>query len=166
VAIVVRLQLFLFQPAQINMETSRTIPNIWYRSKPITEPSTADEAIRERGTLHIGPDSLHFKGPQTDLTIRNVEAVEYGVHGTMMNPSVHVRYLDGESSRSAYFTDGRAGGYAGLYGGTRKLAESMQHLGSVRYDDAQSNRSRRLWTMAIVILVLIFVIRMLLSMAR
>jgi hypothetical protein len=144
------------------MEPSRTIPNIWYRSKPVTEPSSADTFIRERGTLHIGPDSIHFQGPQTDLTIGNVESVEYGVHGTMMNPSVHVRYLDEQTSQSAYFTDGRAGGYAGLFGGTRKLAEDMQHLGSITFDDTKSNRSRRLWTWAILILVLIFVVRILL----
>jgi hypothetical protein len=144
------------------MEPSRTIPNIWYRSKPVTEPSAADASIRERGTLHIGPDSIHFKGPQTDLTIRNVVAVEYGVHGTMMNPSVQVRYLDGEESQSAYFTDGRAGGYAGLFGGTRQLAESMRHLGTIAFDDAASSRSRRLWTWAILVLLLIVVVRIVL----
>ena len=103
------------------MEPTRTFNSVWYRSKPVTESTRAGPFTRERGRLVVEGDAIRFEGPTARVALRNIEAVEYGVHGTMSNPSIHVRYREGDEPRSAWFTDGRAGGYAGMFGGTRRL---------------------------------------------
>jgi hypothetical protein len=102
------------------MEQPRTFNSIWYRDKPATESTKADPFIRERGRLIVEADALRFEGPRTSVGLRDIEAVEYGVYGTMSNPTLQVRYRDGGEVRQAWFTDGRLGGYSGMFGSWRR----------------------------------------------
>jgi hypothetical protein len=124
------------------MDQPHTFDSIWYREKPVTESTRADPFVRERGRLVVEGDRLRFEGKQTKVAIRDIEAVEYGVFGTMTNPSIQVRYRDGGEVRHAWFTDGRLGGYSGMFGGTRQLAQAMSHLGPVAFDDEKSRASQ------------------------
>lgn len=121
----------------------RTFDSIWYRSKPVTESTKADPFIRERGRLVVEEDAIRFEGPGTRVVLRDVEAVEYGVHGSMTHPSVHVRYRDGGEPRSAWFTDGRLGGYSGMFGGTRRLAQVLGRVAPATFDDDGAGRSQK-----------------------
>ena len=145
------------------MDPHRTFDGIWYREKPVTESSRADPFIRERGRLVIEGDALHFQGRSTSVVMRGIEAVEYGVHGSMTNPSVHVRYRDGGEARSAWLTDGGMGGYAGMFGGTRRLAEALSHLGPTTFHDAGASKSQKRLAMILGAIVLLFLVRMLRS---
>lgn len=125
------------------MQPARTFDRIWYRSKPATESTRADPFTRERGRLVVEGDAIRFEGKTTNLVLRDVEAVEYGVHGTMTNPSVHVRYREDGEPRSAWFTDGRWGGYAGMFGGTRRLAQALGELGHATFDDERAGSEQK-----------------------
>lgn len=138
------------------MGPARAYDDIWYRAKPATESTRADPFTRERGTLVVGQDAVRFEGKTTNFTLRNIEALEYGVHGTMTSPSLHVRYRDGGQARSAWFTDGGMGGYAGMFGGTRRLAQEMSHLAPTTYDDAGAGKMQKRMAYILLILVLVF----------
>jgi hypothetical protein len=143
------------------MDSPHTFDGIWYRAKPATESSRADPFLRERGRLVVEGDAIRFEGPKTTLVMRDIEAVEYGVHGSMTNPSVQVRYRDGGEARSAWLTDGGLGGYAGVFGGTRRLAQALSHLGPTTYEDAGAGASQKRLAMILGALVLLFLLRVL-----
>jgi hypothetical protein len=136
------------------MEPTRTFDHIWYRSKPVTESSRADPFTRERGRLIAEGDTIRFEGKTTRLVMRNVEAVEYGVYGTMANPSVLVRYREDGEPRSAWLTDGGLGGYAGMFGGTRRLAQALGVVAPASFDDAGAGvmQKRMLYLLLAIIL--------------
>lgn len=141
------------------MDKPRAFKGIWYRSKPVTESSKADPFIRERGLLAVTEDAITFEGPRTQVVMRGVEAVEYGVHGSMTNPSVHVRYRENGESRSAWLTDGGFGGYAGMFGGTRRLAEALSHLAPTTFEDQGASRSQKRLALIIGGIVLAGIVR-------
>lgn len=143
------------------MDPPRTFDGIWYRTKPVTESSKADPFIRERGRLVVEGDAIHFQGPKTTVEMRGIEAVEYGVHGSMTNPSVHVRYRDGGEARSAWLTDGGMGGYAGMFGGTRRLAQALGHLGPTTFQHEAAGASQKRLALIIGAIVLFFLLRVL-----
>lgn len=94
----------------------------------------------------MGPDGLRYEGGKTPLVICDILAVDYGVHGSNFNPSVRVRYRDDPRTRSAYFEDGRAFGYAGfLSDGTRRLAEAIPHSGVTRIETKAADKNKREW---------------------
>lgn len=141
------------------MDLPRTFDSIWYRDKPVTESRKADPFVRERGRLVVEADALRFEGKTAKVLLRDVEAVEYGVFGTMTNPSIQVRYRDGGEVRHAWFTDGRLGGYSGMFGGTRQLAQSMSHLGPTGFDD-EASRASQLTKLAIIGGIVLLFIRL------
>ncbi len=138
------------------MDMSRTFNSIWYRAKPVTESTRADPFIRERGRLVVDGDEIRFEGAKTSVVMRGIEAVEYGVHGSMTNPTVHVRYREDGEPRSAWLTDGGLGGYAGMFGGTRRLAQA---LGATTFDDAAASRSQKALALVLAGIVLFFIKR-------
>lgn len=141
------------------MEQPLTFDSIWYREKPVTESSRADPFTRERGQLVVEGDAIRFAGKKLNVVLREIEAVEYGVYGSMTNPSVHVRYRDGGEARSAWFTDGALGGYSGMFGGTRRLAEALSHLGPTTFEDEGASRSQKRLVWILGGLVLLFIVR-------
>jgi hypothetical protein len=141
------------------MEEPLTFDTIWYREKPATESSRADPFTRECGQLVVEQDAIRFEGKKVNVVMREIEAVEYGVHGSMTNPSVHVRYRDGGEARSVWFTDGGLGGYAGMFGGTRRLAEALSHLGPTTFEDEGASRSQKRLAWILGGMVLLFIVR-------
>lgn len=141
------------------MDQPRTFTGIWYRSRPATESSKADPFVRERGSLAVTGDTLTFRGPGTQVVMHGIEAVQYGVHGSMNNPSVHVRYRENGEPRSAWFTDGGMGGYAGMFGGTRRLADALSHLAPTTFDDARASQVQKRLAWLLAGLVLLFIVR-------
>jgi hypothetical protein len=145
------------------MGPARAFDSVWYRAKPATESSRADPFTRERGTLVVGPGALRFEGPKLTLAMQEIEAVEYGVHGTMTNPSVHVRYRENGEPRSAWFTDGGMGGYSGMFGGTRRLAQELGHLAPVTFDDEGAGKMQKRLAIIIGVMILLFLTQVLRS---
>ena len=105
----------------------------------------AEAFDRKSGRLAVGPDGLRYEGTETPLIIQEIESVDYGVHGANFNPSVRVRYRDGGESKEAYFEDARYFGYAGFFGGTKRLAESIQHPGETVVDTGAADANKKLW---------------------
>lgn len=141
------------------MEPARTFNSIWYRSKPVSESTRADPFTRERGRLIAEGDTIRFEGKTTQLVMRNVEAVEYGVYGTMTNPSVHVRYREDGESRSAWLTDGGFGGYAGMFGGTRRLAQALGGAAPATFDDTGAGKMQKRMLYLVVAIILAGIVR-------
>jgi hypothetical protein len=141
------------------MDTPLTFDCIWYRARPARESSRADPFLRENGQLLVEGDAIRFQGPKNTVVMRGIEAVEYGVHGSMTNPSVHVRYREDGEARSAWLTDGGLGGYAGMFGGTRRLAEALSHLAPTTFEDAGASASQKRLALILGTLVLLFLLR-------
>lgn len=141
------------------MHPTRTFDHIWYRSKPVTESSKADPFTRERGRLIAEGDTIRFEGKTTRLVMQNVEAVEYGVYGTMTNPSVHVRYREDGEPRSAWLTDGGLGGYAGMFGGTRRLAQALGHVAPATFDDTGAGKMQKRMLYLLLAVILAGIVR-------
>lgn len=139
------------------------LEHVWYREKPQTESTRADPFIRERGTLIIQDDALRFEGPTTQMVLGGIEAIDYGVHGGMTNPTIQVRYRDDGQVRNAWFSDGRLGGYMGTFGGTRQLAQALSHLAPTTYADDTAGRSQKRLALILGFLVLVFLARALRS---
>jgi hypothetical protein len=144
------------------MEPQRTFDGIWYREKPAVESTRANPFVRERGRLVVEDDVIRFEGPKHSMVLRDVEAVEYGVYGTMTGPAVQVRYRDeGGEPRTAWFTDGGLGGFAGVFGGTRQLAQALSRGGPATFDDTGASVTQKRFALLIGGAVLFFVVRML-----
>lgn len=143
------------------MDPPLTFDGIWYRARPATESTRADPFLRERGQLVVEGDAIHFLGPKNSLVMRGIEAVEYGVHGSMTNPSVHVRYRDGGEARGAWLTDGGLGGYAAMFGGTRRLAEALSHLAPTTFQDTGASASQKRLALILGGVVLLFLVQVL-----
>lgn len=141
------------------MEQPHTFEDIWYREKPVTESSRAEPFVRERGRLVVEGDAIRFEGKKNSVVMRGIEALEYAVQGSMTNPSVHVRYRDGGEARSAWLTDGGMGGYSGMFGGTRRLAEALSHLAPTTFEDKGASRSQKRLAWILGGMVLLFIVR-------
>jgi hypothetical protein len=72
-----------------------------------------------------------------------------------------VRYRDGGEARSAWFTDGGLGGYSGMFGGTRRLAQALSHLGPTTYEDAAASANQKRLALILGAMVLFFLLRVL-----
>lgn len=79
----------------------------------------------------------------------------------MTNPSVHVRYREHGELRSAWLTDGGMGGYAGMFGGTRRLAQALGHLAPATFDDAGAGKMQKRLAYIVGAIVLAGIVRML-----
>lgn len=139
------------------MQQPSTFDSIWYREKPARESTRADPFVRERGRLVVMQDGLRFESPRANVVLRDIEAMEYGVFGTMTGPSIQVRYRDGGEARHAWFTDGRLGGYAGMFGGTRQLVQALSHLAPIAFDDDAARASQRRMLLLLGGMALVFI---------
>jgi hypothetical protein len=139
------------------MDEPQMFDDIWYRAKPAREATKADPFLRERGCLVVEGDAIRFQGARSTILMRGIEAVEYGVYGTMTSPAVHVRYREDGEARSAWLTDGGLGGYAGAFGGTRRLAQALSHLGPTTFDDTGASKSQKALAAVIGGAVLVFI---------
>ncbi|GAB5534541.1 MAG: hypothetical protein Rubg2KO_07900 [Rubricoccaceae bacterium] len=140
----------------LNMDAERTFRSVWYRPQPMRERKMTEAFDRQRGRLTVGPGGLSYVGGEAPLVIREIESVDYGVHGANFNPSVLVRYRDGGESREAYFSDARYFGYAGFFGGTKRLAESIEHPGETVIETGAADVNKKLWIgLAIPLLILL-----------
>ena len=140
---------------------AQTFRRVWYRPTPMQEMMLGEAFERKSGSLHVGPDGLRFESKDAPLTISEIETVEYGVHGTTTNPSVHVRYLDNGEARDAYFEDARYFGYAGFFGGTQRLAEAIEHPGRTVIETEGPKQMRRLMVGLAVAVVVMILLRLL-----
>ena len=123
---------------------------------------TMGEAFkRVSGSLQVGPDGLRFESKDAPLTISDIESVEYGIHGATTNPSVRVQYRDSGETRDAYFEDARYFGYAGFFGGTRRLAEEIGHPGQTVFETEGPKQMQKLIVGLAVALVLMILLRFL-----
>lgn len=139
------------------MDAPQTFETIWYRAKPARESTRADPFLRECGRLVVEGDAIRFEGPKNTILMRGVEAVEYGAYGSMTSPAVHVRYRENGEARSAWLTDGGLGGYAGAFGGTRRLAQALSHLAPTTFDETSAGKSQKALAVVIGGAVLLFI---------
>ena len=141
---------------------TRTFRRVWYRPVPMQEMKLSEAFKRHSGKLLVEADGLRFEHKKVPLVIRDIEAVDYGVHGATTNPSVRVRYNEDGEKRDAYFEDARYFGYAGFFGGTQRLAEAIEHPGETVLETERPAEMRKLWiglAVSVVLLVLLQVVR-------
>ena len=82
--------------------------------------------MRDSGTLVVSGDSLVFNGKKEGVNIKNIRRISYGKQGRdFVNNWVKVEYQDG---LTAFFADGSLLSWGGIFGGTKKILNGLQHL--------------------------------------
>jgi hypothetical protein len=76
--------------------------------------------------LIVSDNSLTFKGKKEKVQITNIKRITYGKQGKdFINNWIKVEYQDGNT---AFLADGNLLGWAGVFGGTKKILKVIQHL--------------------------------------
>lgn len=109
--------------------SSQTFRRVWFRS---TENKWRDWtllAYREVGNLTVNDSSIEFQTPSRTLSISKIRTVHYGKQGwDTVNNWVKVEYEEGETLFTAFFADGRMGGWSGIFGGTKQILKAINHV--------------------------------------
>jgi hypothetical protein len=107
-----------------------TIENIWYLPAENTWKDFQVMAMKDIGTLFVYPNGLEFKGKDTDLAIKQALSVSYGKQGRdFINNWVKLEYYDNNNEiQQAYFADGNNRGWAGIFGGTKKIFNLLKTI--------------------------------------
>ncbi len=81
-------------------------------------------AMRDVGTLVVSDEALEFRGKKMDVDISSIKNVTYGKQGRdFINNWIKIEYADG---KTGYFADGNMLGWAGIFGGTKKMLSAIQ----------------------------------------
>lgn len=103
---------------------SQTFPKVWYRSRPLKMKDASLKAMEDSGTLTVEPGHLHFTGKKGEIDISEIHRVSSERKGRdFVNRWASVEYGDG---RLAMFVDARVLGWAGMFGGNKKLYEVIR----------------------------------------
>jgi hypothetical protein len=105
------------------MSAKYILENTWYLPSENTWKEMNYMAMRDIGTLSIESHGISFKGAQTNLFIDQFVSVAYGKQGRdFINKWVKIEYRDASGElNQAFFADGNNRGWAGIFGGTKKL---------------------------------------------
>jgi hypothetical protein len=92
--------------------------SVWYRSSA----GLSIPAYQDSGTLTIEEGTISFIGKKQSVSgrVRSVGRTQMG-----MNRWVHVQYEAEGETRDAYFIDSGLVGWAGVFGGNKRLAEEL-----------------------------------------
>ena len=105
---------------------SNTFGTVWYLPEENRWRDMKMLAMRDTGTLVVNDDSLVFNGKKEELRIANIKKISYGKQGRdFINNWVKIDYQDG---LIAFFADGSWLGWGGIFGGTKKILNGVQHL--------------------------------------
>lgn len=86
-------------------------------------------AYRDTGKLIVQDDSLEFQGKKEKVVITRVRRITFGKQGRdFVNNWVKIEYGDGPVLSTAFFADGSWMGWGGIFGGTKRILATMQHL--------------------------------------
>jgi hypothetical protein len=98
---------------------------VWYLSCERTWQDGKLAAYDDIWRLICESNQLEFIGIKNHVLISNVQQVTYRKQGRdFVNNWVKVEYDD----KVAFFADGRLLGWAGIFGGTRKILTAVRHL--------------------------------------
>lgn len=97
--------------------------NTWYLPSENTWEDFQIMAMKDIGTLTIDADSIFFEGGKSNLLINQLHSISYGKQGRdFINNWVKIEYYDSRNElQQTYFADGNNRGWAGIFGGTKKL---------------------------------------------
>nr|WP_067061823.1 hypothetical protein [Mucilaginibacter sp. L294] len=103
--------------------TENTFTNIWYLPSKNTWKDFQVMAMKDIGTLRLYTHGCAYDGDQTNIKIAKIANVTYGKQGRdFINNWVKLEYYDHLNElKEAYFADGNKGGWAGIFGGTKKI---------------------------------------------
>jgi len=108
------------------MDGVQSFEGVWFRSREKRLWPFSILAYEDIGRLTIWPGMARFQGSKGAVWIKNVRSISLGRQGIdFFNPWVQVTSGKG---RTAYLADGRDLGWRGLFGGTKRMFEALEHL--------------------------------------
>ncbi len=102
----------------------KTFRSVWHRSgkKGLFELL----AFKDSGTLVVRDNRIEFTG-KNRLVIDSILKLSYGKQGTdFVNNWVMIDYQDGAEEKMAFFADGGWLGWRGIFGGTRRIYDTVR----------------------------------------
>lgn len=99
------------------------LQNTWYLPSENNWKDFQMMAMKDIGILTVNKNGITFKGEKLNLMINQLHSISYGKQGRdFINNWVKIEYYDlNNELQQAYFADGNNRGWAGIFGGTKKL---------------------------------------------
>jgi hypothetical protein len=103
----------------------KTFSCVWYRSSK--KVGFELPAYQDSGTLVVGANRIEFVGTNR-LVIEKIVGLSYGKQGIdFVNNWVRIDYEDRGEAKAAFFADGSWLGWGGIFGGTRRIFDAIDH---------------------------------------
>ncbi len=110
------------------MPETYTLENAWYLPSENTWMDFQMMAMKDIGMLIIDKSGIVFRGNNTDLIITQISSIAYGKQGRdFINNWVKIEYMGPNNlPMQAYFADGNKAGWAGIFGGTKRIYNQLK----------------------------------------
>ena len=109
---------------------ARIFDSVWYLPHENTWRDFNILAYRDKGKLTVSENSIEFHGSKETVVITEIKRVTFGKQGRdFVNNWVKIEYGDSTTLSVAFFADGSLRGWGGIFGGTKRILETVkQHL--------------------------------------
>src|SRR5215472_2538516 len=99
---------------------------VWYLPQENRDRYLNILAGRVTGKLTVGANAIQFSGGTANVVITNILRVTFGKQGSdFINDWVKVEYGQSANPSVAFFADASLFGWAGLFGGTQKIYDTV-----------------------------------------
>jgi len=106
---------------------TRVFTTVWYLPRENRWGDLHVLAYGDAGKLTVGESAIEFIGRKQTVVITNILGVSYGKQGRdFVNKWVKIEYDDGSSPAVAFFADGSLRGWGGIFGGTKRILNTVQ----------------------------------------
>jgi len=107
--------------------SEQTFENVWFLPDENRWSDKNFLAYKDKGKLIVRDDSLEFQGNQERVVITRIRRVSFGKQGRdFVNNWVKIEYSDDPTLPAVFFADGSSLGYGGIFGGTKRIFNSVQ----------------------------------------
>jgi hypothetical protein len=108
---------------------THTFYDVWYRPDERRLVNLSLLAYTDKGKLIVGEESLEFQGKKARIIITGVRRISYVTQGNdFINKWVKIEYGDSPKISTAFFADGSELGWGGVFGGSKRILDAVQHL--------------------------------------
>ncbi len=105
-----------------------TFDDVWYLPEENKWRDLNLLAYKDTGKLTFGNNAIEFKGSKETVVVTNIRRVTLGKQGRdFVNNWVKIEYGDNASPSVAFFADGTSHGWGGIFGGTKRILEAVEH---------------------------------------
>lgn len=116
--------------------TTQTFDTVWYLPHENRWQDLNILAYRDTGMLTVAENLIQFQGGKETIVITDIRRVTFGRQGRdFVNNWVRIEYGDRVNPSIAFFADGSALGWGGIFGGTKRILTAVNGMPKVERSD-------------------------------